>query len=1202
MRLKRLTLQGFKTFASRTEFVFDSGITAIVGPNGSGKSNLADAVRWVLGEQSYRLLRARRTEDMIFAGTRQRARLGMAQVTLVLDNADGWLPVDFSEVSITRRAYRSGENEYRLNDSRVRLRDIQDLLGDSGLARRTYTVVGQGLVDQALALRPEERRSLFEEAAGIAVHQAKRDEALRRLEETQANLVRVQDILNEMAPRLRSLERQAQRAAEWRQVSADLEAALRVWYGYQWHRAVRRLEEVQEEAERAAASLAERQKALSAVEAHIVELRRRQTELRDRLGSWHQESSALHRQAEQVQRRLAVSGERYRLLGLRAEELTREVEGLRQRMEARSQQVQAAQEAVLQARAKAEEAAQAAEEARRMAEAEEQERRLRRQELERAQAALVRVDAAIEETRRRIAELEERDRSAAQERAELAGKLARAEEEAARLEEDVKASEAALAECARRLSERREALEAARDAADQARREEQRASVALADARRRLDQLRTRLDLLDRLHEEGAGLYAGVRRVLQAARGSRRELSGVVGTVAELLHVPSELEVAIETALGGRLQDVVVERWDDAEAAIAYLKRVRGGRATFLPLDNLRPSRPVRAPRMSGVLGVAAELVSADPHLDAVVRLLLGRIIVVEDLSAARRVFARLETGAQVVTLEGDLVRPGGSVTGGSRTERRDGGMLARERERQTLPQQIKAAEQAVAEAQRRVERWQEAYQRAEADVRSHERAIGAISDERAALQRQLQEQQRALDRARQSLEWYRSLSAQAEQEIDRSGQRMAQLRKTLTDLEADRAVRVQALAEAEASLQALADSEVAARAAEAQAAAATAEAELRSQEALLRSAREALAQVEAEWRAREQRLADLMAERQQLAAEVEGLERSVAALQAEIDRLAGQIEPAQAEADRLAAEQASEEEREALLRRLVRQDEDHHHRVQLALERARDEVERLRREIEHELGLVELEPGAGAVDQPPLPLHPLVESLPAVSALPEGLERDIRRLRTQLSRLGNVNPNAPAEYEEMLERHAFLSTQLADLKEAVATLEQAIAELDELMERDFRQTFEQVAKRFREHFTRLFGGGTARLELTDPDNVSETGVEIIARLPGKRAQSLALLSGGERALTAAALIFALLEVNPPPFCILDEVDAALDEANIHRFRETLKALSDRTQFIVITHNRGTVEVADTIYGISMGVDGVSQVLSLSMKDIPEVA
>ncbi|MCS7222262.1 MAG: chromosome segregation protein SMC [Anaerolineae bacterium] len=1200
MRLKRLELQGFKTFASRTELVFDSGITAIVGPNGSGKSNLADAVRWVLGEQSYHLLRARRTEDMIFSGSQQRARQGMAQVTLILDNSSGHLPLDFTEVSITRRAYRSGENEYLLNGQRMRLRDVQDLLASSGLARRSYTVIGQGLIDQALSLRPEERRLLFEEAAGIVAHQAKRDEALRRLDETQANLVRVQDLLREMEPRLRALERQAQRAEERRQVAADLEAALRLWYSYQWQQALQQLERAQVAATTVAAAVTHQQEELTAIEAQISRLRERQAVLRAQLSEWHRQNSEMHRQAEEVQRQLAVVSERQRLLGIQAEELTQEVSSLRRRAEAQAQQLAVAQQALEEARTRAEMAAQAAREAQQAAAAEEAAHRSQQQAYERAQAAWVRASIAVDELCRRIAEAEARAQASTQERADHLAQLAQAEAEIVRLEEAMQKVQAMLLECDQRAKAIRDALAASRATAEQARQAERVAAAELTTAQRRLDQLQTKWDLLERLREEGAGLQAGVRAVVQAARSEPCRLSGILGTVGELLRVPPELERAIEIALGGRLQDLVVERWQDAEAAIAYLKQTQGGRATFLPLDHLRPPRPLSAPRIAGVRGMASDLVQADPRLREVIQLLLGRTVIVEDLPTARRVFAQMRAGVQVVTLEGDIVRPGGSVTGGSEDGRRSG-VLTRERERRELPRQIQAAAEAVAKAQQQVAHWQEAQRRAVAEMTAHERVWQEIVAQQATLQRQLQDYQRALDRARQTAEWRRSLAEQAGRQAEEAAQRVTHLQAELADLERECAARAEELSRAEAALAASATRESSTRAAEAQALAAAAEVEQRSQERLVQQAEETLRRIEAERHERERRLAELMAEQERLGSELAELKTAAETLQAQIDQLTGWITSAEAEADHLASEQAAAESHEALIRQKLRLEEARHQQMLLALQRAQDELNRLRREIDHELGPVMMELGTEKVDQPPLPLPELVESLPVVTSLPEGLEQEIRRLRAHLARLGNVNPNAPAEYAETLERYTFLSKQLADLHEAVARLQRVIADLNALMERDFQRTFDQVAERFREYFTRLFGGGSARLVLTDPDHLSATGVEIVAHLPGKRAQSLALLSGGERSLTAAALIFALLEVNPPPFCVLDEVDAALDEANVGRFREALRALAERIQFILITHNRGTIEVADTIYGISMGADGVSQVLSISMKAMAEV-
>lgn len=1201
MRLKRLEVQGFKTFAVRTEFLFNSGVTAIVGPNGSGKSNLADAIRWALGEQSYATLRARRTEDMIFSGSQQRARQGMAQVTLVLDNTTGWLPIDFTEVSITRRAYRSGENEYLLNGNRVRLRDIQDLLGASGLARRTYAVIGQGLVDQALALRPEERRTLFEEAAGIATHQAKRDEALRRLDETQANLVRVKDILAEMEPRLRYLERQARRAEERQQIARDLEDALKIWYGYLWQRALRRITAAQATAQQAQEALTRRKAALEQLEARIHELRQAQTRLRESLSQWHRESSQIHRQAEQVQRRLAVSSERHRMLGLQADELRQELDGARARLTAQQERVREAEAALSAVEDRLREARAEAERAQRVADEAAARRSRVQAELETARRSLVRAESSEEEAKRRIQSLRDELDAGEAATAEHEARARDALERARALEQEARALAEMLQQAEEGAIQTRQQLQEARSAVEQARREERAAAERLQEARRQVDQLQARLDALERLHEEGAGMFAGVRAVVQAARAARPELRGILGTVGELIDVPPELEVAIETALGGRLQDVVVERWQDAEAAIAYLKRRQAGRATFLPLDHLSPPEPISAPRMDGVLGVASDLVSAEPRLRDVVHMTLGRLVVVTDLAVARRAFDAMGGRVQVVTLEGDIVRPGGSVTGGSRDTRHTSGILARERERRELPGRIRAATRAAAEAEAALQKAAEGVSQAEAEVSRLEEALRLQGEQRTELQRQLQEKRSQVAGARQEAEWLRSLAEQARERFEAGQQQLAALEAAVAQAREEQQRWQARISELVKDLETLDGDQAVARAAEARTQAAAIEAEYRSQQTLLRRAREVLEDIARDAEARRERLTQLEAEREAIARDLEALRAEVDVLQGEIDRLAGQIGPAEAEADRLAAEQARLEEHEFSVRRQLHHEEEIAREAQLAFERAHDELERLRREIDHELGLVMLEPPEGEAEQTPLPLHPLVESLPVVEVPPDGIEQEVKRLRTQLARLGNVNPEAPKEYEEALERYEFLSEQLADLNDAVAELQQVVADLDAIMERDFLRTFKEVDERFREYFKRLFGGGSARLVLTDPDNVNSTGVEIMVSLPGKRAQSLSLLSGGERSLTAAALIFALLDVNPPPFCVLDEVDAALDEANVGRFRETLRELSERTQFIIITHNRGTVEIADTLYGITMGGDGVSRVLSLSMKDVPEV-
>ncbi len=685
--LKQLNVQGYKTFASRTEFLFDRGVTAVIGPNGSGKSNLADALRWVLGEQSYGTLRARRTEDMIFTGSEQRARLGMASVTLVLDNSTAWLPTPFSEVEITRRAYRSGDNEYYLNGTRVRLREIAELLGSSGLSERTYTVIGQGMVDQALSQRPEERRRLFEEAAGITVHQSKREQALRQMEDARTNLTRAADIVAEITPRMRYLKGQARRAQEYQQVKADLDAQLRVWYAYRWRMTREGLTSAGERmAQTQAASEAELAR-MNDVISGMAAARTERSALREQLGEWHRESSGLHRLAEAAQRELAVRGEQARLFGEQAAELRGDLGSLQAALDDGAERMAEAQARLQEAEQGHGDASARVAAARAALQERERERSGVNALAAEAERAALSLKSQLADRQARLTHAEERRTGLQQQRERQQQEAAAAAVQVARLAAALRKAEesiAAVAAEAGQLDQERR-TQAAALAAAQAR--ERAAREQLGAAQRVLHRLQDQREMLERLRDEGAGLAAGPRNVMAA----REKLHGILGTLGDLIETPAELERAIEAALGGRLQDIVVGSWADAEAAVAFLKRDQGGRATFLPLDSLRPSQAVQPPRMPGVLGLASELVRFPADIRPAVEHALNRTIVVQDLPAARKVLGRDGHGT-LVTLEGDIVRPGGSVTGGSENSRRDGGVLSRARTLRELPGQIEAA------------------------------------------------------------------------------------------------------------------------------------------------------------------------------------------------------------------------------------------------------------------------------------------------------------------------------------------------------------------------------------------------------------------------------------------------------------------------------------------------------------------------------
>jgi chromosome segregation protein len=1204
VRLRHLELQGYKTFAFRTEFAFDGGITAIVGPNGSGKSNIADAIRWVLGEQSYRALRGKRTEDMIFSGSALRSRLGMASASLILDNADGWLPVDFAEVTVTRRAYRSGENEYLLNGSRVRLRDINELLAASGLGRRGYTVIGQGLVDAVLSLRAEDRRALFEEAAGISLYQSKRADALARLEETRSNLVRVNDIINEIAPRLRRLERESERAEHYAMLSQQLEGVLRIWYGFRWRQGQLDLQRARDALNRRAAVLNHRRELLDELDDRVAALRGRQAQLREQMGAWHRESSSLHGQMEEVQRDLAVWHERARLLAHRRDELDAEMLELEVQKQAFAEQIAAAERDLALSQADLDGQKTLVSQAQAALDAHEEQHAVLSRQIADAQATSIDLVTRSADRRNRLVQLDERRTALGQERAAHQAAVAADEAAAADLEVQIQS----VKEEQQRLQAEEETLAAEWTRLDAEVSDSQAEQVdfrtALTEAHAAADRLCDRYELLTRLRAEGEGLHAGVRAVLLATRTSKSpsgssgvpRLSGVLGTVAQLIRVPEKYETAIEVALGGRLQNMIVESWSDAERAIAYLKSGNRGRVTFLPLDTIRPARRLELPGQSGVEGLAADLVEARASLAPVVDLLLGRTIVALDLEAARRTFDLLQGGFQIVTLGGDVLRSSGSVTGGQGEGQVQGQMLAREREWRQLPALCEAArarcpeiESALDEARADEERLRE---QLDALV-SQQEAVAQSSAELDALRRDLERQAAQLS---QQVAWRQHLVAQLDEEDGGLDTTQAALQAELQELLAQRGSLESRMVALQAELGQLQGEALYQRLSEARTAEAVARGTRDHRGTALNGLRERSMGLDAQIEEKRQRVASLAQERAALEGQIADQASRETVIQGWLAALARKIDPAEAEVAQLEAERERLEEEENAYRVQLREAESSHAQALLTSSRHEDRLHRLREQIMDDFGLVDLEMTDGLPEQPPLPMGEMVSALPVVEALPAGLEREMHELKAQLRRMGSVNPDAPAEYGEVLDRHTFLTTQAADLEEAAQGLREVISELDEVMSRELQSTFKLVSAHFRENFTQLFGGGSARLILTDPDDISQAGIEVVAQPPGRRQQTLALLSGGERSLTAVALIFALLEVSAPPFCVLDEVDAMLDEVNVRRFRQALEKLAERTQFIVITHNRRTIEAADTIYGISMGDDSVSQVVSLRLE------
>ncbi|MCS6772952.1 MAG: chromosome segregation protein SMC [Anaerolineae bacterium] len=1195
MRLKSLTLNGYKTFASRTHFEFGQGITCIIGPNGSGKSNIADGIRWALGEQQYSLLRGKKTEDMIFSGSAKRPRASMAEVLLTLDNSDGFFPTSFAEIEIGRRAYRDGSNEYVLNGNRVRLRDVTDLLGHSGLAERTYTVIGQGLVDSALAQRPEERRALFEEAAGVTAYRSRREEALRKLEEVRQNLGRARDILSEIEPRLKQLERQAERARQYRALNDELQRLTRLWLGAHYRAAKAALQTALEAQAQARAALAEAHTALAELESEAAQVAAKRTALQVALNEAKTRYDEARRAHADTARALAIATERARASDIQHQAAQREVEASQSEVAEAMQRLAEAQ-AALDA---AQEAYAASQQALLQAQAQAAERQAERAELERAQRAarqqLNDANAAVNYAHSQLAALRAQ-REALRQRAEslqhrLSETSAQRQSALASLQNLRRAAEQESAQASlfdAQLQEAQAKMDSAREALTQAQ-----TAYAAAEAEARLTLQMAKL-------AEAGAMRAGAL----ALEAERAGFEGSQGVLAKLLRYAPEDQRAVEAALGTWLGALVLHLPQATDPMLvldrlqAWLARRKEGRLGVILLNHAHAAaaeqdRAALRRALAQRAGVTPllERIRAPSWLHPVLDQLLGRTFLCATLAQAQVARAALPENAVCITRNGEVVFAEAllSLTAGSTVP-------------ETQPETAQMLDLDPGQARMRLEqarqRRDEAQRAFEAAQRTWETAVRT----REALNRETMSRRRRLDEAERAVQRLEDVRSMLEADLAQVDQQFQEVAAQLSAAEAELAQRVAAQAAAQRALHE-ADARLETQLAsgwlqalnEARESATAAANALRSAELVLQERQNALHAAQARQQIRAQALVNSMSQR--AAAEAELLQAVQLAERAEqtLREAETALVPLQTELTELDQRRDALESRRQQLERVIRERESALNAATLEVVRRQDDLSALRQRADAALAEYSL---AKELPAEADPVMHFLEQTPLPESVPEDLEARIAQVREHIRRLGAINFEAQSEYEALHERHRFLREQCDDLERASAALQQVIAELNAQMQVAFRQTFEAVAEAFQKTFKALFGGGQARLSLTSPDDLDACGVEIHAQPPGKRPQSLALLSGGERSLTAVALLFAILQVKPTPFCVLDEVDAALDESNVGRFRAMLEGLSDRTQFIVITHNRHTVEAASTIYGISMGTDGASTALSLRLDEV----
>ena len=1179
MRLKELEIQGFKSFPDKTKITIGEGITGVVGPNGSGKSNISDSIRWVLGETSSKQLRGSgKMEDVIFGGTQSRGAMGFASVALTIDNSDHGLDMDADEVTIGRRYYRSGESEYSINGQNVRLKDVYELLLDTGIGRDGYAIVGQGRIAEIVGAKSAERREIFEEASGIAKYRYRKNEAERRLEAAEGNLERLRDILGELEKRVGPLKRDSEKAQQFLELSErrkSLEVTL-------WVDAIRRAND----------TVRDQQRKFEAAQADYERLSRQLDEFDEKSAALREEAQQLVLQVEQAnadiravteanagsESEIAVLKNESEHSRFRIDEATGELERAGQGRQ--SIETEAAGHKAAIEKLHGEVAALDA----RVAELRAELRALEEKAAASGQRRDV-IDAAIARLQDTATAAKVRAASAQSAKEAAAQRLDEAKQQAVELENSAAAAEEEKRRAERRLKDAEEAVTrndnikaGLKLKLESRRRQQAEAADALQKADKERSNTSQRIHILEDLERNMDGYQQSVKAVMRAAAG--RRLRGIIGPVAGILTVEKGYETAIETALGFALQNIVVEDQGCARAAIGFLKDERAGRATFLPLDTVQGSRFTG--HLTGTAEVAADLVKCDPRYQHIIDNLLGRIIVVEDLSEASTVAKNLGYRNRIVTLDGQVINAGGSFTGGSTA--RSVGVFSRKQELDELRTRLVKLEKKRADAEKELEA-----RKAEVDNLTAQLS-GAEAEGMNA----------SSERLRASLELDRLTAAVAQHEEN--------TRSLAAEIEAQQAAVTQ--------------NETAC--AEAEAAQGKAEAELNTYNAELAELGESTGSLTAE----RERITNELSENQmqRLANEkdiglheaaLEGLQSRTGEAEARARELNAAIEAAKAkiEANALkiaeiertrgenkekiaAAEEtirtanAARMEKEAAVARLGQENRA----LTDERERMSGEMARLaerRTAAENELN----DTNTKLWEEYQLTAGEAKELCVEFESLTE-LRRSVAEVRGKIRGLGNVNVGAIEEYKEVKERYDFLKAQVTDVEKAKSELTRMIAELCSEMEELFTTSFKQINTHFQQIFKELFGGGHARLYLSDESNVLESGIEIEVSPPGKVIKNLSALSGGAQALVAISIYFAILNVNPAPFCFLDEIEAALDDVNVARYAQYLRRMTDHTQFIVITHRRGTMEAADVLYGVTMQEDGVSKILRLDLDKV----
>nr|WP_296041816.1 chromosome segregation protein SMC [uncultured Blautia sp.] len=1181
MYLKNIEVYGFKSFAQKINFEFHNGITGIVGPNGSGKSNVGDAVRWVLGEQSAKQLRGGNMQDVIFSGTENRKPLSFASVSITLDNGDHKLPVDFNEVTVTRRLYRSGESEYLINGSGCRLKDIQEMFYDTGIGKEGYSIIGQGQIDKILSGKPEERRELFDEAAGIVKFKRRKNTTLKKLEEEKQNLVRVTDILSELTKQLEPLEKQSETARVYlakRDELRELDVNLFLLENEENGKKLKELEQILEQTQK------ELDKAQNAYDQTKVEYERLEQELEslnarlDELKEQQQENALQKQQyesqrqileeqilsgrqnCEHYQSRLSVLKDELAQREQQKEELTGQKNDLQTSLKAITEKLHTEEKHLELINVNVEECSNAVEEGKNEIIEILNSRATTKGKAQRFDAMMEQLDIRKAEISQKILRLKSEEAELAEEKNKISLKFNKISDVIQSMNDECVRLEKEIYEIQDQLKKQNSQMEIGQTA---------------------YHREASRLESLKNITERYDGYGNSIRRVME----QKSREPGIRGVVADIIHVDKDYEIAIETALGGSIQNIVTDNEQTAKRMIEFLKKNRYGRATFLPLSNMNARGGISQKevlREPGVIGTADTLVQADPEYAGLVQYLLGRVLVVDHIDHAIAIGKKYRHSLRMVTIEGESLNPGGSMTGGA--FRNNSNLLGRRREIEELERSVRQLKKELEEMQHSI-----------SENRSRR---NVLRDTIADIQEKLRQQYIAQNTAKVNLEQLE----EKEKEIQRSylniDRDQAALRQQAGEIREDHssiARELEASQRDEKELETFID---------------TKQKELEEWKEEEASKIKELEQIRLEKSTLEQQqnflqenLNRLMSETDSFHKEAEELRENLLNSKEEIHEkeqgiqglkeASGECAKLEEQLQERRENCQKEKEEKTVSHKSFFEKRDHLSEKTTLLDkecyRLKNQTEKLEEQRENQISYMweeyEITPNNALSYRNETMTDSLV------------IRQDVSRIKDEIRKLGAVNVNAIEDYKELLERHTFLSGQYEDIVTAEKTLEGIILELDEGMRKQFTEKFQDIQREFDRAFKELFGGGKGTLELAEDEDILEAGIRIISQPPGKKLQNMMQLSGGEKALTAIALLFAIQNLKPSPFCLLDEIEAALDDSNVGRFASYLQKLTKNTQFIIITHRRGTMNAADRLYGITMQEKGVSTLVSVDLVE-----